>query len=87
MANFFKSILWVKTGEVEGELLNSYIKKWYNKWLRLLTMLLPGRIYIAPGPWHSGDFRNIFFLNIGKDQKSLTISALGPLCWYCAILW
>ena len=34
-------------------------------------MLLPGRIYIALGPWHSGDFRNIFLPNtrIGEDQK------------------
>ena len=35
-------------------------RAWYNKWLRLLTMLLPGRIYIALSPWHFGDFRNIF---------------------------
>ena len=32
-------------------------------------MLLPGRIYIALGPWHFGDFRNIFLPNIGEDQK------------------
>ena len=38
-------------------------------------MLLPGRIYNALGPYH---FRNIFLPNIGEDQKSLTISALGP---------
>ena len=42
-------------------------------------MLLPGRIYIALGPWHFGDFRNIFLPNIGENQKiSLTISARGP---------
>ena len=40
--------------------------------------LLPGRIYIALGPWHFGDFRNIFLPNLGEDQKSLTISAWGP---------
>ena len=34
-----------------------------------VTMLLRGRIYIALGPWHFGDFRNIFLPNIGKDQK------------------
>ena len=41
-------------------------------------MLLPGRIYIALGPWHFGDFRNIFLPNIGEDQKILTILARGP---------
>ena len=40
-------------------------------------MLLPGRIYIALGPWHFGDFRNVFLPNINEDQKNLTISALG----------
>ena len=41
-------------------------------------MLLPGRIYIALGPWHFGNFRNVFLPNIGEDQKSVTISARGP---------
>ena len=41
-------------------------------------MLFPGRIYIALGPWHFGDFCNIFLPNIGEDQKNLTISARGP---------
>ena len=77
MANFFLNILWVKTGEVGGELLDCYIEKWYNRWLGLLTMLLPGRIYIALGPWHFGDFCNIFLPNIGEDQTNLTISARG----------
>ena len=40
-----------------------------TRWLRLLTMLFPGRIYIALGPWHFGDFCNIFMPNIGEDQK------------------
>ena len=31
-------------------------------------MLLPGLIYIALGPWHFGDFRNIFLPNVGEDQ-------------------
>ena len=57
---FFKSILCVKTGEVN---------RWYNRWLRLLNMLFPGRIYIARGPWHLGDFCNIFQPNINEDQK------------------
>ena len=42
-------------------------------------MSLPGRIYIALGPWHFGDFRSIFLGNIGDDQKNLTILARGPL--------
>ena len=32
-------------------------------------MLLPGRIYFALGPWHFGNFRNIFLPNVGEDQK------------------
>ena len=42
-------------------------------------MLLPDRIYIAPGPRHFGDFWNIFLPNIGEDQKNLTILARGLL--------
>ena len=66
--NFFKSISCVKTGEVE---VNYWIviEKWYNKWLRLLTMLLQSQIYIALGLWHFGDFRNIFVPNVGEDHK------------------
>ena len=41
----------------------------YNRVLRLLTMFLPGRIYIALGPWHFGDFRNIFLPNVGENHK------------------
>ena len=41
-------------------------------------MLLPGQIYFALGPWHLGDFRNIFLLNIGEDQKKSSILARGP---------
>ena len=41
-------------------------------------MLLPGRIYIALGPWHFGYARKIFLPNIGEDKKSLTIWARGP---------
>ena len=42
-------------------------------------MLLPGRIYIALGPWHFGDFRNIFLPNIGEDQKMSHDFSAGPL--------
>ena len=42
-------------------------------------MLLPGRIYIAFGPWHFGDFRNIFLPNIGEDQKKSYDFSSGPL--------
>ena len=35
-----------------------------DRWLSLLTMLLPGRIYIALGScWHFGNFRNILLPN------------------------
>ena len=50
------------------------------RWLRLLTLLLPDRIYIALSPWHFGDFRNIFLPNIGEDQKkSYDLSARPQL--------
>ena len=41
-------------------------------------MLLPGRIYIALGPWHFGDFLNIFLPNIGEDQVKSYDFSLGP---------
>ena len=41
-------------------------------------MLFPGRIYIAQGPWHVGDFCNIFLPNISEDQKSPTIRGRAP---------
>ena len=41
-------------------------------------MLLQGRIYIALGPWHFGDFRNIFLPNVGEDHKKSYMST-GPL--------
>ena len=42
-------------------------------------MLLPGRIYFGVGPWHVGDFRNIFLPNIGEDQKKSSDFSSGPL--------
>ena len=42
-------------------------------------MLFPGLTYIVRGPWHFGNFRNIFQPNIGKDQKKKSyIWARGP---------
>ena len=41
-------------------------------------MLFLGRIYIARGPWHLGDFCNIFLPNVSEDQKSPTIVGQGP---------
>ena len=35
----------------------------------LLTMLFPGRIYIARGLLYFWNFCNIFLLNIGENQK------------------
>ena len=40
-------------------------------------MLFPGRIYIAQGPWHLGDFCNIFLTNINEDQKSHSVWGQG----------
>ena len=42
-------------------------------------MLLPGRICFALGPWHFGDFRNIFLPNIGENQKESYDFSSGPL--------
>ena len=42
-------------------------------------MLLPIRIYIALGPWHFGDFRNIFLPNVGEDYKKSEDLCAGPL--------
>ena len=42
-------------------------------------MLLPGRIYIALGPWHFEDFRNIFLPNIGEDQNKSYDFSSGTL--------
>ena len=42
-------------------------------------MLLPGRIYIALGPWHFGDFRNVFLPNIVEDQTKSHDFRSGPL--------
>ena len=36
------------------------IEKWYNRWLRLLTMLFPRRIYIALAPGTLGIFARSF---------------------------
>ena len=41
-------------------------------------MLFPGRIYIARGPWHLGDFCNIFLPNISEDQKNSYYLRTGP---------
>ena len=45
-------------------------------------MLLQGRIYIALGPWHFGDFCNIFLPSVGPvgvDQKQSYNFTAGPL--------
>ena len=51
-------------------------------------MLLPGRIYIALGPWHFGNFRNIFLPNVGesenhKKSKDLIAGPLAGTAPYC----
>ena len=42
-------------------------------------MLLQSRIYIALGPWHFEDFRNIFLPKIGEDQKKSYVFIARPL--------
>ena len=41
-------------------------------------MLLPSRIYIALGPWHFGNYRNIFLPNTNEDQKKSYDLNAGP---------
>ena len=41
-------------------------------------MLFAGLIYIVRGPWHLGNFCNIFLPNTSEDKKSPTIWAQGP---------
>ena len=42
-------------------------------------MLLPGRMDIALGVWHFGDFLNIFLPNVREDQKKSYDFSAGPL--------
>ena len=42
-----------------------------NGTIRLLNILFSGRIYVAWGPWHLGNFCNILLPNISEDQKNL----------------
>ena len=55
------------------------IKKWYNRWLRLLNHVFTSRIYIVLSPWHFGDFCNIFLPNVGEDQKKFSDLSAGRL--------
>ena len=40
--------------------------------------VISGPDYIPQGPWHFGDFRNIFLPNIGEDQKKSYNFSAGP---------
>ena len=42
-------------------------------------MLLPGWTYFGLGPWHFGDFCNIFLPNIGEEQKKSYDFSSEPL--------
>ena len=44
----------------------------------LTNHVIAGPDFIALGPWHFGDFCNIFLPNVGEDHKSQDLSA-GPL--------
>ena len=46
-------------------------------------MLFSSRIYLARGPWHLGNFCNIFLPNISEDQKKSYHLSAGP--WRCVI--
>ena len=47
----------------------------YNRWLRLLIMLLPGSDLNCVGLLALWDFCNIFIPNKGEDQKKFYMSA------------
>ena len=53
------------------------MEKWYYRWLRLITMLFPVRIYLVRGPWHFGDC-NIFLPNIKRPKKVLRSERGAP---------
>ena len=58
-----------------------YVKsfKYCNVVIIVSFCYYPGRICIARGSWHFGDFRNIFLPNIGEDQqKVLPFERGGP---------
>ena len=55
-----------------------------NRWLHLLTIDNPGPDLIARGPWHCGNFCNVFLPNIiGEDQKKSYHPSAGH--WHYAI--
>ena len=64
----------IKTGEVEWIV----SEKWYNRWLRLLNMLFPGRICIARAPGTKEIFATSSCQIYVKTKKSPTIWAPGP---------
>ena len=41
--------------------------------------VIAGPVFFALGPWHFGDFRNIFLPNIDEDQKKFYNFSSGPL--------
>ena len=45
-------------------------------------MLFLGRIYIARGPWHLGNFCNIFLPNVNEDQKKSYLSERWALALF-----
>ena len=44
-----------------------------------INHVIAGRIYFALGPWHFGDFRNIFLPNTGEEQKKSYDFSSGTL--------
>ena len=44
-----------------------------------INHVIAGRIFFALGPWHFGDFRNIFLPNIGEKQKKSYDFSSGTL--------
>ena len=76
-AYFFKSILWSKNWRGGGEwLLKSGT---IERWLRSLTMLLPGPDLHCASPWQFRDFCDIFLPKIGKGQKKSYHLSTEPL--------
>ena len=53
------------------------IEKWYNRWLRQITIVFPSRTYIALSPWYFEVYCNIFLPNIDEDQKKVSPAECG----------
>ena len=50
-------------------------------------MVTPTNHVITRGPWHIGEFHNIFLPNIGEDQNKSNHLSAGPLALCHIVKW